>query len=199
MRYLGPVAEKVARKPEGTFVRTSSIDVPATTATVARALDHLAEDGVLIALDRGLWFKPHPDGSGPDPVSLAVQVMADLSIRDGFGPTGAAALAHLDLGVWPKTSTIAVAGHTLSPVEGLRFVRRSGRKSMSVSDVAVLEVLRAWPVLDDLSWKGFTEQVVELHVFGKVNVERIVRGAKSERANVVKERAGILLRAVKEA
>lgn len=200
MKYLDSIAKKVAHRQEGTFIRTSTILVPATAATVARTLDRLVEDGTLIALDRGLWFKPYADGSGPNPIDTCVEVMADLGIDGGFGPTGPAALALLELGPWPQRSTIAVSGHTLTPVGDLDFVHRSGkRKDMKPADVAVLEILRDWPVLDGLGWRDFTAKVVDLHAFGQVSIPRVARGARSERVKVVKERAEILVRAAQEA
>lgn len=119
---------------------------------VAAAFARLKRDGELVAVRRGLYWRGdhRPWGmTRPDPLAATGLIAGP----DGLGYAGLSASNVFGLTTQvPAVDTIAVVGRAPGPMPGVRYVSRSNtaRYGLTVSEVSVLEVLRAWGEVVDL-------------------------------------------------
>ena len=97
----------------------------------------------------------------PHPLDVALHVGGP-----GTGPAGFSAAAMLGLTTQvPATIEVAVPGWLPTPPAGVRFTRRHPSRRefrLKPAEVALLEVLRDWPLTVESSWDDLVERAREL-------------------------------------
>lgn len=190
------VRDHVARTPAGAFVRSSEL---AAQAGSRRAVDvelhRLQANEPLVWVWPGLYFKGKNTRFGvtpPDPLAVGYEIARDHGYTSGVGPAGVSAARALGLTTEvPGTVEVAVPGRAPAAPTGVRFTSRSaaGRSGLRPLEVAVLELLRAWPRYSDKSWDEFVAVVRELHAKRRVDVAAVHAAAVREHHREPRERA----------
>lgn len=197
------VRERVERVPVGSFVRSAEIAAEAgSPAAVDVALHRLLAERVLLRVQPGLYYKGKATRFGttrPDPLTAAYEVARDRGYSSGVGPAGVTAARSLGLTTQvPGAVEVAVPGRAPAPVAGARFTSRSpvGRHDLRPLEVAVLELLRAWPRYSEKSWSEFVDVIRDLHDRGRVDMHAVRASAMRERHREARQRAKVLETAV---
>ena len=176
----GRVAEHVAALPERSFVAVRDVDGP--RSAVESAFSRLAAAGDVSRARKGLYWKGVMTASGMSPPRVE-----DVALRlggPGSGPAGVAA-AHWLGGTSqvPSTYLVAVPVRAPEPWPGVRFTQRPISRllrSLTPSEVAVLEVLRAGPAVVESPWEAFPELIARLAASGTVRSEVLDDAAATE-------------------
>ena len=190
MSVAAAVRGVVDKAPTGTFIRSSDIDGP--RSGVDTALCRLNASGELVRVRNGLYWKGVKSryGSGrPNLIDAAI-----AASRAGAGPAGWSATHLLGLSTqMPAVPEVAVAGP--APVfPGVRFHRRNNldRRDLNPTEIAVLEVLRAWPAHSEVGPDELVRRIAELEADGKVRIEVVRAVARLERSTRLRQNIGLL-------
>lgn len=145
------VRDAVSAAGPDTLVQSRDFRGPA--AGVESALGHLVDEGELVRVHEGLYWRGRVTRFGmttPSPLELAITVAGP-----GSGPAGIAAAHTLGLTAQvPSIVEVAVPGPGPDRLPEVRFCARPYRRrlhALSPLEVAVLEVLRD-PAAADVSW-----------------------------------------------
>lgn len=171
----------VDRAPIGTAFRAS--DFSGSRAAVDTALFRLAASDALVNPRRGIYFKPQHTRFGPVGPS-AIDVARALGKGHGIGPTGWSASNALGLSTQvPALPNLAIVGAGPKGIDGVRFHTRSNlrRADLGYLDIALLEVLRAWPRFCEVNWDTMVTRVCPLIDHHKIDLNRIRDAATTER------------------
>jgi hypothetical protein len=171
----------VAAAPAGTFIR--STDLPGPRSAVNTALSRLSSVGDVVRVRQGLYWKGVKSRFGTGRPSLLDGAIAAAG-RCGAGPSGWSAAQALGLSTQiPATPEVAVAGPVPS-YGGVRFHRRNNlaRRDLGFWEIAVLEVLRAYPAYVEVTLDEVAERVSALVEDGKVRLADLERVASTERS-----------------
>ena len=151
---------------------------------VAQALSRLARTGELRRVRRGLYWRGTPTrlGMAPPPADrLANEVVGG----PGSGPAGGSAALALGLSTQvPRRETIAVPGRAPRGPDTVRFVSRTAStkrrdERLRPAEVALLEVLREWEALVEISTLT-PSSALRLIDTGGVRIEPVVRQLQPE-------------------
>ena len=180
MTSAGRVRRRIESAPPNTFFKLS--DFPGASSAIETALSRLAAEGAVKRVRNGLYWKGVNSrfGTGrPSPLSIA----GNLGGR-GAGPAAWTASYVLGLTTQvPGTTHMTVVGrHAPKAPAGIRFHTRSnlGRLRLSAYEIAVLEVLRDWPVTVDGGWAQLTSRVAELDNADLISLKRIAASVAGE-------------------
>ena len=186
------VARSVEQLPERAFLRTSEFGEP--RGPVDSALSRLTRSDALVRIRPGLYWK-----GAPTPIGMSLPRTREIGIAlggPGSGPADVAAANMLGLTTQvPATVSIAVPRRTPAAYAGLRFTQRPvGRlvNSLTPWEVAVLEVLRAGPMVTESGMDDLARAAVRLACDGKARMEEIAAAAAAEPHRLARERWGDL-------
>jgi hypothetical protein len=149
--------------------------VPGPTGAVEAELSRLVRRGEIRRARKGLYWKGPKTRLGiaapaPQDVALAVAGL-------GAGPSGIEAARWLGLTTQvPGRPQIAVPGRVPAPIAGVRFCSRSTRRrevDLAPLEVAVIEVLRDWPMSVEVGWDELRDKISELAATLQIRVDRI--------------------------
>jgi hypothetical protein len=164
--------------------------VPGPTGAVEAELSRLARRGEIRRVRKGLYWKGPKTRLGiaaPAPQDVALEVAGP-----GAGPSGIEAARWLGLTTQVAgRPEIAVPGRVPAPVAGVRFCSRSPRRrefGLTPIEVAVIEVLRDWPVSVEASWDELRDKVVQLVAAGEIRPDRIAGQVAEEHHLALRER-----------
>lgn len=170
-------------------------DFVGSRSTVGRALSRLADDGELIRVKRGLYWRGTKTPLGMSPPSSTLILRVVYGKTAGVGPTRLDAARKLGL-----TTQVARTPAFAVPfvVEGLSLVlvnraRRTGRARYHLDDteVALFEVLYSW---DDVVELSSVDAVARLRsLIGKTIRPKAVAAASTTESARVRERLRALL------
>jgi hypothetical protein len=75
-----------------------------------------------------------------------------------------------------------VGRHAPKAPAGVRFHTRANldRLKLGFYEIALIEVLRDWPVTSDSDWSTLHTTVKELGANGLINLDRVVKSSRSE-------------------
>ena len=156
------VRATVARKPTRSFI--GSTNFSGSSRAIECELSRLAAKGELAHVRTGLYWKGPKTMLGmgrPHPLDVALRVGGP-----GTGPAGFSAAAMLGLTTQvPATIEVAVPGWLPTPPAGVRFTRRHRSRRefrLKPAEVALLEVLRDWPLTVESSWDDLVARAREL-------------------------------------
>lgn len=160
-------------------------DFSGSSEAVSQALSRLARAGKLRRMRRGLYWRgvPTPLGMSAPPVE---RVIESVSATTGSGPSGWSAALALGLATQvPRRTTVAIATRVPRDLRGVRFVSRSactGRRDERLSpiEVGLLEVLRDWDRLVELSNADALGRISDLAEAGAIRFERLARASATE-------------------
>ena len=174
------VADYVAATAENSFIAVSDVD--GSRRAVETAFSRLAAEGGLHRIRRGIYWKGTPTDMGVSPPS--VEQVALVIGGTGSGPAGVAAARWLGLTTQvPSTYLAAVPGRAPAPWCEVCFVQRPVSRlinAVTPSEVAVLEVLRAGPVVVESGWSRLGAILAKLVSAGDVRPAVLRAAADSE-------------------
>ena len=148
-------------------------DVDGSRSAVESAFSRMAADGNILRVRKGLYWKGATTALGMSPPRVE-EVALQLG-GAGSGPAGVAAARWLGLtSQVPATFLAAVPGRAPGPWPGVRFSQRPIDRllhSLTPSEVAVLEVLRAGPSVVETPWQELPEVISRLVASGTVRFD----------------------------
>lgn len=160
-------------------------DFDGSPEAVAKALSRLAHAEELRRVRRGLYWRGAPTrlGMAPPSPDRFVHEVIDAS---GTGPAGWSAALTLGLSTQvPRRETIAVPGRVPRNPGTVRFVSRAAStrrrdERLRPPEVALLEVLRDWDTLVEVSTDAAVERIADLVRGGTLRLDRVVRASATE-------------------
>jgi len=170
-------------------------DFAGPRSTVARALSRLADDGEIVRVKRGLYWRGAKTPLGMAPPSSAAILREVYGKTAGVGPALLDAARKLGLTTQvARTPSFAVPYE----VEGLSLIfvnraRRTGRARHGLNDaeIALLEVLYSWEDVVELTSADAVSRLRSL--IGKTIRPKAVAAASSTESARVRERLRALL------
>lgn len=182
------VRAALAQRPSRCFVHAS--ELPGPLGAVEAELARLARRGHLRRVRKGLYWQGPRTALGiaaPDPETVALEVAGR-----GAGPAGIAAAQWLGLTTQVAGQpTIAVPGRVPTAVPGVRFCARSSRRrelDLDPTEVAVVEVLRDWPMSVEASWDDLTSTIATLTATHAIRPDIVAADIAFERHPKLRER-----------
>lgn len=175
------VRAAVEATPVGAFIRNA--DVPGTRAGVNTALSRLAAAGEVVRVRQGLYWKGVKSRFGAGYPALLDAAIAAAGTA-GAGPSGWSAAQALGLSTQVSaTPEVAVAGPVPS-FKGVRFHKRNNlaRRDLSICEIALLEVLRSYPMYAEVGPNELADRVCSLVAAGQVRFGHLEMVARSERS-----------------
>lgn len=184
MSTAATVQDKVTRSRERFFSADDFSDLP--RAATVKSLERLAEDGELVRVRRGMYFRGKRYRWGmarPDERSLVEHMVG----KYGVGPAGLSAANHLGLTTqMPAKSHYAVTGTSPRDLPAAKFVSRQrvGRRDHKLRwlEVAILEVLDDWTTLETTPERAVAT-IASLIRGNQADPNRLARASKSEPAH----------------
>jgi hypothetical protein len=181
MTTASRIRHRVASARAGSFFRPD--DFVGAIGAIETALSRMAGQGKLTRVRRGLYWKGVDSRFGPG-LPGARDVAIEVAGGKGNGPTGWTASHVLGLTTQvPPVADMAVVGrHAPTAPSGVRFHTRANldRLKLGFYEIALLEVLRDWPLTSDTDWPTLLTTVKELGDKGMINLERVVKNSRSE-------------------
>jgi hypothetical protein len=164
--------------------------VPGPTGAVEAELSRLARRGEIRRVRKGLYWKGPKTRLGiaaPAPQDVALAIAGP-----GAGPSGIEAARWLGLTTQVAgRPEIAVPGRVPTPIAGVRFCSRSTRRrevDLSPIEVAVIEVLRDWPMSVEVDWDELRDKVAGFVATRQIRVDRISDQVADEHHVALRER-----------
>lgn len=186
------VRSVVRDAPFGAFIRTS--DIPGSRAGVVTALSRLHASGELVRVRNGLYWKGVKSRFGPGRPNRVDAAIAAAG-PEGAGPTGWAAAQMLGLSTQiPAEPEVAVAGPVPS-LAGVKFHRRNNlaRRDLNTLEIALLEVLRAYPAYSEVGPDGLKDRVCSLAADGELRLDAVAVVAGKERSPALRRNLKLIL------
>ena len=186
------IRSTIEKAPPGTFFHSSRL--PGSPRAVESELSRLAQRGLIQRAHKGLYWKGQTSRFGstrPDPVAVAFEVAGDR----GVGYSGVSASYALGLSAQvPPRPEIAVVGSPPSGVKGVTFHSRRNvdRHDLRPAEVALLEVLRAWPYGVEVSENEFATRIQVLVQKKAIDLDNVAAAVKHE-PKTVRDRLRALL------
>jgi Family of unknown function (DUF6088) len=176
-----------------------SEDLAGSSAAVSHELRRLVEQGELVRLRRGLYWRGRKSRFGMSATPTRKALLEIVGKGEALGAAGWYATNLLGLST--QVSPVETLAITRRPPEGLTGFKmidrtsRSGRRQAKLNDteVTVLEALEGWDRYVEADSDTALRRFVEVLGGDKVRVERLVKASPTE-PPVVRER----LRAVLE-
>lgn len=175
-------------------------DFDGSPEAVAQTLSRLTRAGELRRVRRGLYWRGASTRLGmapPPPDRLTDEVVGG----PGTGPAGWSAALALGLSTQvPRRETIAVPRRAPRNPGAIHFVSRAAStkrrdERLRPAEVALLEVLRDWEALVEVSTHDAVGRIARLVDTGAVRLDRLVRASATEPPRV-RERLRHLLGAL---
>ena len=157
-------------------------DVDGSRSAVESAFSRLAAASDILRIRKGLYWKGATTALGMSPPTVE-EVALQLG-GPGSGPAGVAAAHWLGLTTQvPATYHAAVPARAPTPWQDVRFTQRPIDRlihSLTPSEVAVLEVLRAGPAVIETPWEELPDVIAGLAASGSVRLDVLDEAAATE-------------------
>lgn len=167
-------------------------DVPGPRHSAENVLARLAApDGTITRVKPGLYWKRPATGRFGTPRSPSPFAAAFAAAGPGTGPSGWAASNALGLSTQvPAVAEVAVVGRPPKGLPAVAFTSRSNVRRLGLGplDIAVLEVLRSFPMFVELSLPDVLARIRDHAVAGRIDLAKIVWAAAAERRPAVRDR-----------
>lgn len=175
-------------------------DFEGSPEAVAKELSRLTRSGVLRRVRRGLYWRGTSTrlGMAPPPSDRFIDEVIDTP---GVGPAGWSAALALGLSTQvPRHESIAVPSRTPRNLGSIRIVSRAAStkrrdEKLRPAEVALLEVLRDWNTLVEVTPGTAVGHIAELVNDETIRLDRTIRASATEPARV-RERLRHLLNAL---
>jgi hypothetical protein len=149
--------------------------VPGPTGAIEAELSRLTRRGEILRVRKGLYWKGPKTRLGiatPAPQDIALEAAGA-----GAGPCGIEAARWLGLTTQVAgRPEIAVASRVPASIPGVRFCSRSPRRreiGLTPMEVAVIEVLRDWPMSVEADWDEVCAKIRDLVTNDRIRVEKV--------------------------
>jgi hypothetical protein len=188
-----PATMAIRHAAPRSFVHVS--DLPGTQTAARKAASRAAQNGELLPVRRGLYFKAPTTRYGTVK-PRAEEIVREIfrSPNSGFGPVGYSAARALGVTTQVPASFEASALRRADPVTGVTLHVRSNpaRAALNELEIAVLEVLRSPEHLIDGGMVRLARTVNDLARSGAVRLKLLSRAAVGE-SKAVRENHGRLV------
>lgn len=180
---LAPEVRKRILSSRDHFWRPEDFD--GSPEAVSQTLSRLVRAGELRRVRRGLYWRGAPTRLGMAPPPLD-RLADEVAGGPGTGPAGWSAALSLGLSTQvPRRETVAVPGRAPRDPGAVHFVSRAASTMrrdhrLRPAEVAVLEVLRDWDSLVEVSTHDAVERIERLADSGGVRIDRLVRASPTE-------------------
>lgn len=154
-----------------------------------------AEEESLLRVRRGLYWKGVKSRFGPGRPRVE-DLVREVAGARGVGPAGWSASHALGLSTQvPAVPQFAVVGPPPTGIRGakLHSRRNFARLGLRYEEIALLEVLRDWPVHVDVDWSDLKRTVIQLRDDGRIRPDRVRKAATEENSPALRERAAALV------
>ena len=199
MSVASDVRRTVLELPPGGFLHLRELPGwSVSPAAATSALRRVRESEHVVPVGRGVYYKARPTRFGltrPDPLRLGYEFAKAAGYTAGVGPCGYTAARALGLTTQvPSRDSLSVAGRAPAPLRDVIFEARSPQAGPGLRplEVAVLELLGAWPRYVETSWASFSASVARLSDEGLVDVEAVVGATASGSHATARARAQLL-------
>lgn len=200
MTSVSPLRAHIRTAPADSWLTIRDLaDRFGSRDTVAATLRRARDAGEVVAVHRGIYWKGQRTCFGmtaPDTITVGLAVARNAGFTSGVGPTGWTASNLLGLSTQiPRRCHLAVPGQAPAPPQHVQFHSRSadGRAGLNFLEVAVLEILTAWPNQVEADWPEIVARVRRLAADGTVDLRSISDAAEAERDPAVRWRASSLI------
>lgn len=159
------------------------------------ALSRLEDRGDLRRIRKGLYFKGVTSRFGPGR-PRAEDVVYKVCGGRGVGPSGWTASHLLGLSTQvPAQKEFAIVGAPPTNVSDVRFHSRRNLERLPLNpyEIALIEILRAWPAQIEASWDELLSRVSDLRDRGLIKLDRVEKAALHERSPRLRERLQMLV------
>jgi len=179
------LAAAIDQAPPETFFSAADFGEAGSPSAVWTAMSRLKRQRRdLVALGAGVYWKGRESrfGSGRPDVVAAVR---HRSHGRGLGPTGWLASNALGLSTEvPAQPTLVIVGRPPKGFPGVSFTQRSNlaRVNLAWNDVALLEVLRAYPDYVDVSWPDVVRRIRQHVADGAIDLDKVIQAAATDRS-----------------
>ena len=187
------IRRRVDRAPAGSFLHVSDFAALPRDA-VDSAFSRLARSRRdFVRLRNGIYWKGVKSrfGAGrPDPVEAALAVAGR-----GAGPAGLSAANALGLTTQVAARpTVAVLGRCPTGIAEVHFVSRSNpeRRSLRGLEIALLEVLREFPLHVEGDWDDLVRRVADLMSEDRLRIDAVARVGLLEHSPAARDRVATL-------
>ena len=157
-------------------------DIDGPRSAVESAFSRLAVAEELLRVRKGLYWKGAATATGLAPPRIEEVALALGG--PGSGPAGVAAAHWLGLASQvPSIYLAAVPTRLPAPWSGIRFTQRPVTRllrSLTPSEVAVLEVLRTGPAVVEARWDQVAETIARLDSTGDVRLPALYAAVADE-------------------
>lgn len=199
MPVSSDVRRTVLEVPPGGFLHLRELPGwSVSPAAASSALRRVRESEHVVPVGRGVYYKARPTRFGltrPDPLRLGYEFAKAAGYTAGVGPCGYTAARALGLTTQvPSRESLSVAGRAPAPVRDVIFEARSPQAGPGLRplEVAVLELLAAWPWYVETSWAAFAASVARLAEEGRVDIPAVMAAAASGSRSAARARAQLL-------
>lgn len=196
MSVMERVRERVVATPADAFIHSRDLVAELGERTaVDVALHRLKETEDLVSVRRGLYYKGRKTRFGttrPEALRVGYEVARSAGFECGVGPAGYSAARALGLTTQvPRRDELSVPGRAPADTPDVHFCSRSStaRSKLRPLEVAVLELLPAWPRYSEESWGTFVKVVAALSAEGRVSLSEVRDVARRERHVAARKRA----------
>jgi hypothetical protein len=167
----------------------SPADFDGSPAAVAQTLSRMVRAGEIRRMRRGLYWHGAQTrlGMAPPPSSLFANEMID---GPGIGPAGWSAALELGLSTQvPRRDTFAIPVRSPRVPGSIRLVSRAASykrrdENLRPGEVALLEVLREWNALVEISDDDALRKIANFIATGALRPEKLARAADTEPSRV---------------
>lgn len=196
MSVAESVRSKVSKATPGTLFDVREFEGP--RGPIETALSRLEDRGELLRVRKGLYFKGVNSrfGSGRPRIE---DIVYKVCGTEGVGPSGWAASRVLGLSTQvPAHLEFAIVGTPPTNIRGVRFHSRKNlaRVKLNPLEIALLEMLRAWPSYSEASWGDVVRRVSELRDGDAIRIDRLISVANRERSPALRARMDALVSAL---
>lgn len=181
---MSDLRSKIEAAPTGSWIRPSELG---GGNGAEQALSRMARDprAPLVRAAQGLYYKSGPPSRffgkrRPAPLDIAMEVVRGR----GVGPAGGDAAAFLGLtSQVPPCWRVAVVGSKPADIDGIEWqVRKNpARTTLNPAEVAVIEVLSAYPSGVEADWSELVDRVRELRAKKRLRINKLDDVVKMER------------------
>lgn len=179
-------AAAIREAPEKSFVHVDRL--PGSSAAARKAASRAAQDGVLVPVRRGLYYRGRRTRYGltsPRPEEVARAVLGPR----GIGPAGYSAAR-----AWDVTTQVPPVWHvatlrTVAPIDGVEQHERRNlaRVDLNEKEIALLELLRAPEVYVERGWQVLVDNVRAAVRTEEVDAGRLRRAVPGEYGRSVRD------------
>ena len=175
----------IDQQPNNTYIRTN--EVPGSEEAARIAIWRCVNEGTLLHIHKGLYYKGTPTKHGitpPGPIQNAIEIMGEKSV----GPTGLTSAYTLGLTTTtPQIDWLVTNTYIPENLADIKISKRNNVKRWNLNylEIAILEQLREKH--DPTTWTKLENKIKQLEKENKINITILIDTAENEKHKNVKQ------------